>query len=244
MASDAVHDTYQNSNFVARIPGARSFWRFLCALKLAWRDGSEVSCAELEHVYQRPIAFDYISDEADKRRHKCELAMLDRVSVDKPFSRALEIGCAEGIFTESLAKRCQSLLAVDLLEVALARARERLAHADNIEFARLNIRTESIPGQFDLICASHVLEYIRNPLHLRKVRARILRALKPGGYLLVGFWTVDPNEKYWWSQYFLRGGKRLAKFFAAPAELTVVDTWKSDDPERKGYFDLLLRKKM
>ena len=40
--------------------------------------------------------------------------MVDSVRGGKRFRNALEIGCAEGAFTELLADRCHSLLAVDI----------------------------------------------------------------------------------------------------------------------------------
>ena len=224
------------------IPGARSAWRLGCALKVVWLDGAENSQAELTHVYRLPIAFDYIANEAEVIRHRNELAMLDRVIGAGRFNRALEIGCAEGIFTEQLANRCDSLLAVDFLEVAAVRARQRVGSKSAVNFGVLNIRLDPLPGEFDLICAIHVLDYIRNPLLLRKIREQIVSSLKPGGYLLIGGWTIDPNASYWWSRHFLRGSRRISEFFASHPKLTLVESVvHSDTPTDSEFIDVLLQ---
>ena len=42
------------------------------------------------------------------------------------FSTALEVGCSIGVLTERLAEHCDDLLAIDVAESALVRARERV----------------------------------------------------------------------------------------------------------------------
>ena len=59
----------------------------------------------------------------EHERVAISLDMLDRGS-ESGYDRALEVGCAEGIFTEILATRCRHLLAVDYSPVAVERARQ------------------------------------------------------------------------------------------------------------------------
>jgi len=242
MSTPADRAARQNQQILAKIPGARSAWRLLGALRVAWRDGSRKSQAELEHTYKLPVAFDYVTSEPEKLRHGLELAMIDRVATNGRFRRVLEIGCAEGVFTEHLSSRCDTLLSVDFLNASLSRARQHVGPKANVEFGLLDIRVDPLPGDLDLICACHVLDYVRNPIALRKIRERIVSAMRPGGYLLVGFWTTDPNEGYWWSPFFLRGGKHIGEFFADHPKLTVVDSSVASHSSTYENSDLLLRK--
>jgi len=151
--------------------------------------------------------------------------MLDSVRQAAQFGCALEIGCAEGTFTQILANRCDSLLATDFSEDALARARQNCKDRQQVSFAPLDLRNDPLPGVFDLIVAIHVVEYIKNPLALRKVRDKLVRGLRIGGYLLLGSCTGDNEfrEGFWWSRYMLRGGRRINEFFAAHPDLAIVE---------------------
>src|SRR5262249_60699373 len=64
--------------------------------------------------------------EQTKYRHTLELMP------EPPIGRAIELGCAEGMFTEMLAPRVDHLLAVDISDVALERARAQCAGAAEI----------------------------------------------------------------------------------------------------------------
>src|SRR5262249_46364377 len=152
-----------------------------------------------------------------------ELEMIDAVSANGHFKRVLEIGCAEGLFTERLALRCDSLLSVDISSVALARAEQRLQAHKNVQFLHWDLRVNSIPGTFDLAVIVHALEYIRNPFHIRKAREKLVQCLRPGGYLLIGTMkTAEIYESSWWSRFLLRSGERINDFFAGHPALTVV----------------------
>jgi SAM-dependent methyltransferase len=153
-----------------------------------------------------------------------ELAMLDSVRGGKRFRSALEIGCAEGIFTEMLIERCDFLVAVDISSVALERARQRCQPGAHIRFCELDIREDSLPGTFDLIVAVHVLEYIRSPFSLRRIRRKLVDSLRSGGYLLVANVRNDEFiESTRWGQYLLRGGKNITAFIGRHPALRVLD---------------------
>jgi predicted TPR repeat methyltransferase len=66
-------------------------------------------------------------DQLPEERRKFA-ATLDRCGPG-PFDRALELGCSVGTFTELLAPRCRSLLAVDVSQRAVDRTRARLSSA-------------------------------------------------------------------------------------------------------------------
>jgi GT2 family glycosyltransferase len=210
---------------IKKIPGVWSTWHLARALRDAWLDSSPRAQPEIKKDFSRTDPWHYTTNDLEILRHRREAEMLDGVRGINRFGCALEIGCAEGVFTEILANRCDSLLATDFSEVALARARQRRQWDEHVAFAQMDLRSDSFPGDFDLIVAIHVLEYIKTPLTLRRVRDKLVRGLRIGGYLLIGSCTGDNEfrETLWWSRYMLRGGQRINTFMAAHPQLTLVD---------------------
>lgn len=109
--------------------------------------------------------------------------------------RALDLGCGEGGDTVWLAEHGWQVVAVDIANNALRRAREAVGNlADRIDFQQHDL-TKSFPeGQFDLVSA-HFLHsphgWDRNPL-----MQRAAAAVAPGGTLLI----VDHAEGPPWSE--------------------------------------------
>lgn len=124
-----------------------------------------------------PFAFDSNPREALKYDRTLELCG------DGPFDRALEIGCAEGAFTERLAERCRSLLAVDISDVAVHRASERTRSHARVRCERMTLPAEFPDGTFDLVVASDVFYYWQLP-DLEASLRRIESAIAPGGRLV------------------------------------------------------------
>lgn len=98
--------------------------------------------------------------------------------------RALELGCAEGHFTEQLASRVGELVAADISQLALDRAGERCAGFENVDFVRLDLAEDELPGGFDLLVCSEVLYYLGGRAELDRVAGKLFRALRPGGRLI------------------------------------------------------------
>jgi GT2 family glycosyltransferase len=207
------------------VPGVWSTWQLGHALRDAWIDSSPRAKPELKRDFNSADPWNYNSNPLEQIRHHREAEMLDRARSNMRFRRALEIGCAEGAFTWILADRCASLLATDLSDVALERARLRCQHHAHIRFAQIDLRNDILPGKFDLIVAIHVIEYIKNPLTLRRVREKLVHSLQIGGYLLLGSCTGNNEfrESLWWSRYMLRGGRRINEFIASHPALTIVE---------------------
>lgn len=103
---------------------------------------------------------------------------------DRTVGRALEIGCSEGVFTAMLAEHCDELLAVDIADIAVARARERLAGHPHVRVERRTLPFDHPPGPFDLVVCSDVL-YLWQPSVLDLGLRTIVASLRPGGLLLL-----------------------------------------------------------
>jgi peptidoglycan/xylan/chitin deacetylase (PgdA/CDA1 family)/SAM-dependent methyltransferase len=99
-------------------------------------------------------------------------------------ARALEFACAEGHFTLQLAPRVGRLLACDVSEIALERARRRCAGVPNVRFAYHDLFSDPIEGRYDLIVCSEVLYYAGDRRRLEHAVQQMARALEPGGRLL------------------------------------------------------------
>lgn len=101
---------------------------------------------------------------------------------------ALEVGCSIGVLTRMLAGRCEDLLAVDVSERALGRARQRCRDLAGVRFRSMEVPRVLPDGPFDLILLSEVA-YYWSPADLEKARLGLAARLEPGGHLLLVHWT-------------------------------------------------------
>lgn len=104
------------------------------------------------------------------------------------YASAFEIGCSIGVLTAQLARRCDSLLAVDASELPLRTARQRLADYPNVTLAQMSIPGQFPAGPFDLILLSEVGYYL-SEADLAEAKHKLIEHLKPGGHLLLVHWT-------------------------------------------------------
>ncbi|HEX4306586.1 MAG TPA: SAM-dependent methyltransferase [Solirubrobacterales bacterium] len=132
----------------------------------------------------------YATSEYEQAKYRRTLDHLPRRT-----GRTLELACSVGVFTAMLAPRCEELVAIDFSPTALARARERLGGADNVELRRGRLPEEMPSGPFDTIVCAEVL-YYWSPALVRDGLRRIEAALAPGGTLLAVHWRhPDPRRE-------------------------------------------------
>ena len=115
------------------------------------------------------------------------LVAMDEALGPGPLGPVLEVGCAEGHFTEKLIGRSSRVLAVDISAVALARARMRAPQAVFIE-ADLMSWEPGAEGPFDAVIVADVLYYLDRAgvrAEFSALFLRIVSWLKPGGRLLL-----------------------------------------------------------
>jgi predicted TPR repeat methyltransferase len=101
----------------------------------------------------------------------------------RTYSRALEVGCSTGIFTEMLAPHCEEITAVDISALAVRRARRRLVRFSHVDVRRRTLPEHMPQGPYDLIICSEVL-YYWSPGLLEDALRAFEAALSPGGVLL------------------------------------------------------------
>jgi len=170
----------------------------------------------------------YEADPLERERFALQTAVLDKGRGAHLFESGLEIGCAEGLYTEVLAERCVSLLVLDLAPTALDRARNRRRWPEEVRFESFDLRRDSIPGQFDLIVVAGVLEYFTKRRTFLEVREKLSAALRPNGYLLVE--TTRKNsvvEDAMWGKFVIRG-KRINSFIARDPRLQSISEVLTD----------------
>ena len=108
------------------------------------------------------------------------------------FDSCLEIGCGTGKNTAWLVQKAQKVLAVDLSEKMLAKAKEKVT-SNRVEFKQANIiedwtfRKET----FELVTFSLVLEHIEN---LQPIFKQVSNALTEGGHVYIG--ELHPFKQY------------------------------------------------
>jgi SAM-dependent methyltransferase len=182
-----------------------------------------------DRLYQsREDPWDYAINPQEVKRHRLAIDLLDRTRSGRLFSNALEIGCAEGIFTEMLSQRCERLLAVDFSQVALERARKRL-RGDNVFFRQWDLRKDYIPDHFDLIVAMDVLTTIHRPLGLRAAFSKLIAGMRTADLLLAGDFRENRTvETSWWSRHLLRGGKCVIAALASENNVQQVAAAATD----------------
>jgi SAM-dependent methyltransferase len=120
----------------------------------------------------------------EREKYLASLAALP----SKRYRRAFEIGGSIGVLTRMLADRCDRLLSIDVSSVAQGRAQMRCADQPQVEFQIMQFPHETPARTFDLIVLSEVGYYL-SARDLLIARDWIVRALRPGGHLLLVHWT-------------------------------------------------------
>jgi len=121
---------------------------------------------------------------SDYEREKYDRTL---AALERRYERALEIGCSIGVLTRRLAEHVGHVLALDISERAVERARETCGDRSNVTFMRCDVTRDYPAGRFDLVVLSEVA-YYWSPEDFALTRERIADSLDPDGdVLLVDF---------------------------------------------------------
>ena len=134
------------------------------------------------------FGFRYLrSDPYGSRRRKELLrvnrafALLDGVEA----TNALDIGCGEGYEASRLAKVAEHVLAIDISDTAIRRARRLNRSCGKVDFKRVDFLTAPlVAGAYDLVYCSEALYYLELE-QLEAARRKIIDLLQPEGRLLL-----------------------------------------------------------
>lgn len=157
---------------------------------------------------------------ATGERHVADMFARLQRTVDPDFSpaEAMDFGCGVGRVTLPLAARCQRVVGVDISPSMLAEAEANAERfrVRNVDFVLSDDALSRVPGMFDLIHTTIVLQHIPTRRGY-SILAVLLERLKPGG---VGVVHVTFGSTHSRRQTFLRHVR--AKVPGARAVLNVV----------------------
>jgi SAM-dependent methyltransferase len=149
-----------------------------------------------------PDPWKYETREYELNKYAATIAALPK----ERYRSAFEIGGSIGVLTEKLQKRCDSLLSVDMSQLAQDRAKERCQHLSNVKFQIMRVPEQYPDEIFDLTLVSEV-GYYWSWKDLKKSQQCILEHLEPGGHLLLVHWTP------YWRDHPLSGDEVHNSFF-------------------------------
>lgn len=137
-----------------------------------------------------------------------ERALLERLPAMA--GHVLDVGCGDGALTRHVARRADSVLAIDISPAMIRVARERSAEHPNIEYRIADITTTELPdATFDVVMSVAALHHVP----LAETVARLAAAVRPGGLLVVqdlvernGVQHFPANAMAWLARR-LRGGR-------------------------------------
>jgi protein-L-isoaspartate O-methyltransferase len=111
-----------------------------------------------------------------------------------PLGRVLELGAAAGVFSATLAARCEHLTTIDAAPTAVALARRRLAGLDHVRVVDGDVPDDLPAGErFDVVVASEILYYLQDDAFARTLE-RLPALLAPGGRLVAVHWTGSAED--------------------------------------------------
>ena len=151
---------------------------------------------------------------------------------DRPIGRAIELACAEGMFTKLLAPKVGQLRATDISSIALQRAEARLnaSGLNNVDYAVLDFFNQPIGENWDLVVSSEVLYYMTDEAQLEAYASKVAEALAPDGvFLHAHAFEVSDDASHTgfdWDDPF--GADTMSRVFQAQPALTRVDAVVTD----------------
>jgi len=153
------------------------------------RGARSLDSSYFDQLYRdKPDPWNFGSSEYERRKYSATLVALDGAR----FQSAFEAGCSIGILTRQLAAYCDSLLAIDVAQAAVAKAKENCAGLSQVSIQPMHIPREWPAGKFDLIVFSEILYF----LSLNDIAATAdhsLASLEPGGMVLLVHWTGETD---------------------------------------------------
>ncbi|RUM23170.1 glycosyltransferase [Rhizobium vallis] len=177
-----------------------------------------------DHIFERPDPWNYVSV-YEQVKYAQTLSL-----IPDGIEKALELACAEGIFTRKLAQKVAQLTATDISQRAIDRAVERCRDQDNIALRVLDFVKNDLPPEQDLIVCSEVLYYMKDEEMLAAACRKMAAALKPNGYLITAHAHIRRDEPdrtgFDWGNPF--GVGTIKRIFAEQAGLALEETIETE----------------
>jgi trans-aconitate methyltransferase len=130
-----------------------------------------------------PDPWQFTSSVYERERYAVTIAALTQPR----YANAFEPGCSVGELTALLAPRCDRLLATDVSETAVERARARCASYPQVTVERGDVTAVVVDRPFDLIVFSEIAYYFEAS-KLESLANRLANDLCLGGTFLAVHW--------------------------------------------------------
>jgi 2-polyprenyl-3-methyl-5-hydroxy-6-metoxy-1,4-benzoquinol methylase len=196
---------------VLRIPGTVTLYHNLRAVTVVLYEGWLADRRRMNDQSLATRAWDF-EKPTTRERYDRVLAALSAAAA-APWGEVLEIACADGVFTRDLAERCRRVVAVDISTVACERTRARCADRTNVTVAPLDLQKDPLPGQFDVVFAMDVLEFIHGRSRIAATARKLADGVRPGGYLVISMSRLpDDMRDRAWARWLIEGGDNMAAF--------------------------------
>lgn len=142
-----------------------------------------------QHLYNE---WSSIYDDVENKTRDLELKAGQQMLTSFSFEIVLELGCGTGKNTAWLQDKAKQLLAVDLSEGMLQKAKEKI-QSSHVHFRKADITTpwNFVEEKVDLITCSLILEHIEN---LSFIFSEAAKKLKTGGYFYIC--ELHPYKQY------------------------------------------------
>jgi len=161
------------------------------------------------------------SSPAGKKRwaRRCSL-FIEFIGSNK--RHVLEVGCGTGLFTQEIAVTDNSIVAIDISEPLIRKARERVS-ARNVNFIAGNAYKTAFKSEsFDFIVGSSSLHHLDVDSALKE----FVRILKPGGRIMF----TEPNM--------------MNPQVALIKNLSFIKRWAGDSPDETAFFRWNIARKL
>jgi len=150
-------------------------------------DADRRAAAYFSELWRGGDPWDLETSPFEQAKYDAQLALIDAGA--RRYGRALEIGCAAGAFTRRLAERCDSVVALDIAEPAIALARAR-TRTTNVDYRVGNIMQwdAELDGHWDLVVLAETVCYLGwlYPFFdVAWLAHRLHEGTRPGGRLLL-----------------------------------------------------------
>jgi len=161
---------------------------------------------------------------------------MEALSFKDRFASVLEIGCGEGHLTEMLAGRADWVLAADISDLAISRAKKKYINLTNVEFRRFDVLNDGLEEKFELVLCSEVLFYFEKD-QLPNVVERVAGWTRLGGFVALAHARALSDDV---SGVELKkfGAKTIHELFINDARFEVFS-----DKEQPEYRITVVRKK-
>jgi SAM-dependent methyltransferase len=160
-------------------------------------EASLAARAHFEDLWKRGDPWDTDTSEFEQAKFKQEFQLL----AGRRYRRALEIGCGAGSFTRLLATIADEVVAIDIAESAIERARQ-VSRSDNVDFRVADIMQwdPESEGSWDLITLADTISLVGSAysfVDIACLAASLFVATEPDGRLLAAnIFGGTPNSLF------------------------------------------------